>query len=76
VKESDGSTAKPRGFNARYIAYQLRRILLKDNFKQGEYWLRMKTVLPKYDDRKYQLDYIELVPVSVYDNGVYMEDMY
>lgn len=76
VKESDGSTAKPRGMNGRYVAYQFRRILLKDNFKQGEYWLRMKTVLPKYDDKKYQLDYIELVPVSVYDNGVYMEDMY
>ena len=76
VKESDGSTAKPRNFNARYNPYQLRRILIKQDFQQRDYWLRMKTVLPKYDDRKYQLDYIELVPVSVYENGRYMEDMY
>jgi len=76
VKESDGSVAKGRNWNARYLAYQFRRILTKRDFRQRDYWLRMKTVLPKYDDRKYQLDYIELVPVNVYENGRYMEDMY
>ncbi len=77
VKESDGSNSKPSSMNARYVAYQLRRILLKDEFKQKDYWLRMKTVLPKYEDKKFQLDYIELVPQSVYDGrGVYREDLY
>lgn len=76
VKESDGSTYKPRSMNARYVAYQFRRILIKRDFKQRDYWLRMKTALPKEKDKKYQLDYIELCPVKVYDNGKYMEDMY
>lgn len=77
VKESDGSSPKPSGMNARYVAYQLRRILMKGEFKQKDYWLRMKTVLPKYEDKKFQLDYIELVPQSVYDGrGTYREDLY
>ena len=63
-------------WNARFRAYQLRRIIAKRDFTQREYWLRMKSVLPKETTKKYQLDYVELVPVSVYENGAYMEDMY
>lgn len=77
VKEyhSDGSY-KPAAFNGRYVAYQFRKILVKRDFQQRDYWLRMKTVMPEETVRKYQLDYVELVPVSVYENGLYMEDMY
>lgn len=68
--------ADKANWNARFRAYQLRRILVKQDFKQREYWLRMKSVLPKETTKKYQLDYIEFVPVSVYENAAYMEDMY
>lgn len=63
-------------FNSRYAAYQLRRILVKRKFTQGDYWVRLKTVLPEVTEGKYQLDFIELVPVSVCDNNQYLEDMY
>lgn len=77
VKESDGSNYKPVTYNARFAGYQLRRILTKENLKQRDYWLRVKSVLPKYDDKKFQLDYIEIVPQRVYDGvGAYREDLY
>ena len=63
-------------FNSRYAAYQLRRILVKRKFTQGDYWVRLKTVLPEVTEGKYQLDFIEIVPVSVYNNNQYLEDMY
>ena len=63
-------------FNSRFAAYQLRRILKKDKFTQGDYWLRMKTVLPEVTEGKYQIDVVEFVPINVYQNSQYLEDMY
>lgn len=54
----------------------LRRILVKRDFEQGDYWLRLKTVLPDVTNGKFQIDYIEFVPVSVSENDRYVEDMY
>lgn len=54
----------------------LRRIITRKVFKQGEYWLRFKTALPANTETEFQLDYIELVPSSVYSNSTYLEDMY
>jgi hypothetical protein len=63
------------GLLARYAAKDLRRILVRDRFEQGEYWLRFKNVL-KNDDAEFHMDYIEFCPVSVYNNSQYAEDMY
>jgi uncharacterized surface protein with fasciclin (FAS1) repeats len=54
----------------------LRRIIVKQQFKQGEYWLRFKTVLPDNTTTQFHLDYIELCPANVYNNTTYVEDMF
>lgn len=65
-----------KSFVNRYYAYQFRRIVKKDNLRQQDYWLRLKSVLPNESERKFQLDYIEFCPIEVYDNGTYVEDIY
>lgn len=60
---------------ARSLNKDLRRILTKRYFEQGEYWLRFKTVLDG-DNWQFHLDYIELCPENVYNNSTYVEDMY
>lgn len=69
-------TKNGQTFISRFQNYQVRKILIKKNFKQGEYWLRMKTVLPDVSNGKFQLDYIEFVPVNISENEQYLEDMY
>lgn len=54
----------------------LRRIIVKQQFSQGEYWLRFKTVLPDNTTTQFHLDYIEFCPANVYNNTTYVEDMY
>lgn len=55
----------------------LRRILSRERMEQGkEYWFRYKNVLSDDTDLKWQLDFIELVPVTVVDNEQYTEDWY
>ena len=60
---------------ARNNREDLRRIIAKQNFEQGEYWLRFKTVINK-SDAQFHLDYIEFCPENVYNNTRYVEDMY
>ncbi len=60
---------------ARANSQDLRRIIAKRNFEQGEYWLRFKTVIDKTDSQ-FHLDYIELCPENVYNNGTLVEDMF
>ena len=60
---------------ARANREDLRRIIAKDRFEQGEYWLRFKTVIDK-EDAQFHLDYIEFCPEGVYNNQQYVEDMY
>ena len=57
-------------------AQDLRRVIVKQSFKQGEYWLRFKTVLPDNTTTQFHLDYIEFCPENVYNNTKYVEDMY
>jgi hypothetical protein len=65
------------GLLARYAAKDLRRILVRDQFRQGEYWLRIKNVLKgKGDEAEFHMDYLEFCPASVYNNSEYAEDMY
>ena len=54
----------------------LRRIIVKQQFEQGEYWIRFKTVLPNNTSTEFHLDYIELCPENVYNNQMYLEDMF
>ena len=61
---------------ARSNAQDLRRILTRQQFKQGDYWLRFKSVLPNNTGAQFHLDYIELCPENVYNNTQYIEDMY
>lgn len=61
---------------ARSNAEDLRRVITKRDFKQGENWLRFKTVLPKNTSTEFHLDYIEFCPANVYNNEKYAEDMY
>ena len=60
---------------ARNNREDLRRIIAKQNFEQGEYWLRFKTVINK-SDAQFHLDYIEFCPENVYNSTTYVEDMY
>ena len=65
-----------RGY-ARYATKDLRRILVRDGFKQGEYWLRFKNVLKDTKNaNEFHMDYIEFCPANVYNNATYAEDMY
>ena len=61
---------------ARENQQDLRRIITKQQFEQGDYWLRFKTVLPNLSTAQFHLDYIELCPEKVYNNTQYVEDMY
>ncbi len=60
---------------ARANREDLRRIIAKDKFSQGEYWLRFKTVIDN-PSAQFHLDYIEFCPENVYNNSQYVEDMY
>lgn len=53
----------------------VRRILTRREFKQGDNWLRIKTVLDD-ESRQMHFDYMELCPANVYNNTRYLEDMY
>lgn len=66
----------PGTVNLRDDNMALRRILMKEQFQQGEYWMRFKTMLPENKDSQFHLDYIEFVPEAVYNNSKYPEDMY
>ena len=63
------------GNYARNNPKDLRRILTRQYFGQGEYWLRFKSVLES-DHHQFHLDYIEFCPENVYNNTTYIEDMY
>lgn len=63
------------GGNARVDNRTIRRVLAKVTMKQGEYWLRFKSVLEDTGPMLH-LDYIELVPEDVYNNSQYSEDMF
>ena len=54
----------------------LRRIVAKQQFEQGEYWVRFKTCLPENTGTQFHLDFIELVPSTVYSHPTMLEDMY
>ena len=70
-------TLGPNGSTvARSNREDLRRIIAKQSFEQGEYWLRFKTVLPDNTGAQFHLDYIEFCPENVYNNTIYAEDMY
>lgn len=53
----------------------LRRILVQQTFKQSEeYWLRIKNMLSNGDALKWQVDFVEFVPVDIVNNPNYEED--
>lgn len=66
----------PKDNSLRESNQALRRILVKQQFEQGEYWVRFKTVLPDNSTTQFHLDYIELCPENVYNNNMYLEDMF
>ena len=53
----------------------LRKILTTQQFRQSEeYWLRIKNMLSNGDALKWQLDFVEFVPVDIVNNDQYQED--
>lgn len=54
----------------------LRRIVVKQQFEQGDYWVRFKTCLPENTGTQFHLDFIELCPSTVYNHPTMLEDMY
>ena len=63
------------GNYARSNPKDLRRIIAKQYFKQGDYWVRFKSVIEN-PQGEFHLDYIEFCPENVYNNTRYVEDMY
>lgn len=67
------------GFNMRRGSRNagLRKILGRLNLKQkDEHWFRIKSVLNDDTDLKWQIDFVEFVPVDIVDNDMYTEDWY
>ena len=55
----------------------LRKIMGRFTIKQSqEYWFRIKNVIPDETDLKWQMDYVEFIPLDVVDNDQYSEDWY
>lgn len=55
----------------------VRRVITKQFFKQGEdNWFRCKTAMPDDTEAEFELDYIEIVPVSVYNHPTLTEDVF
>lgn len=53
----------------------LRKILVTKQFKQSEdYWFRIKNMITDDSELKWQLDYIEFVPVDIVNSTEYSED--
>ena len=60
---------------SRANSQNLRLIITETELKQDDNWLHIKSAMGS-DHWQYHLDYLEIVPKSVYANGVYYEDMY
>lgn len=73
-KHGEGSTAR---FKYDGGQHHIRRVVTKQNFKQGEEnWFRCKTAMPENTEAEFQLDYIELVPATVYNHSSLTEDVF
>lgn len=66
--------------NQRYTSTNnnsLRKIMGRMTIRQSEErWFRIKNVISDESDLKWQLDFVEFVPVDVVDNDQYSEDWY
>lgn len=72
-----GGTGTLARFNGTGGQQHIRRIVTKQYFKQGEEnWLRCKTAMPENTEAQFELDYIEIVPVSVYNHPTLTEDVF
>ena len=73
-KYGEGSTAR---FKSDGGQHNIRRVVTKQYFKQGEEnWFRCKTAMPENTEAEFQLDYIELVPATVYNHSNLTEDIF
>lgn len=73
-KHGEGSTAR---FKSDGGQHHIRRVVTKQYFKQGEEnWFRCKTAMPENTEAEFQLDYIELVPATVYNHSSLTEDVF
>lgn len=68
-------TTKAGSTPMRALTNNVRRIVTRHELKQGDNWLRIKSVL-EGDQWQPYLDYIEIVPQYIYNNSRYLEDMY
>ena len=74
MKYGEGSTAR---FKYDGGQHHIRRVVTKQFFKQGEEnWFRCKTAMPENTEAEFQLDYIELVPATVYNHTSLTEDVF
>lgn len=73
-KYGEGSTAR---FKSDGGQHHIRRVVTKQYFKQGEEnWFRCKTAMPENTEAEFELDYIELVPATVYNHSSLTEDIF
>lgn len=73
-KYGEGSTAR---FKSDGGQHHIRRVVTKQYFKQGEEnWFRCKTAMPENTEAEFELDYIELVPMNVYNHPSLTEDVF
>ena len=73
-KHGEGSTARFKNDGGQH---HIRRVVTKQYFKQGEEnWFRCKTAMPENTEAEFQLDYIELVPATVYNHSSLTEDVF
>lgn len=73
-KYGEGSTAR---FKSDGGQHHIRRVVTKQYFKQGEEnWFRCKTAMPENTEAEFQLDYIEIVPATVYNHSNLTEDIF
>lgn len=73
-KYGEGSTAR---FKSDGGQHHIRRVVTKQYFKQGEEnWFRCKAAMPENTEAEFQLDYIELVPATVYNHSNLTEDIF
>lgn len=73
-KYGEGSTAR---FKSDGGQHHIRCVVTKQYFKQGEEnWFRCKTAMPENTEAEFELDYIELVPVNVYNHPSLTEDVF
>lgn len=69
----EATTKNGRGDGVACLRFVLGRINVKQS---DDFWFRLKNVINNDPSLKWQIDFVEFVPVSIVDNSQYSEDWY